>query len=51
MCKINLLNNEAELYPRPKQISKTFRDLFLNLFKLEGYINLISVSLRAPSRL
>ena len=50
-CLIRLLNNEAELYPRPKQISKTFKDLSLNLFKSEGFMNLISVSFRAPSRL
>ena len=50
-CLINSFNKEAELYPIPKHISKTFRDLPLNLCKLEVAVNFNFVSSSAPIKL
>ena len=50
-CLINSSNKEAELYPRPKHISKTLRDLPLNLCKLEVAVNFDFVSSNAPNKL
>ena len=52
--KINIIPSsikEAELYPKPKHISKTFRDFPLNLCKLEVAVNFDFVSSNAPNKL
>ena len=51
LCLINSSNKEAELYPKPKHISKTFKDLPLNLCKLEVAVNFNFVSSNAPNKL
>ena len=51
LCLVNSFNKEAELYPKPKHISKTLIDLPLNLCKFEGAVNFNFVSVNAPIKL